>query len=382
MKRDDGISFKQMKTLEITQIIQELESELGLFDKGGVTLAPGGDLFIRPTTKEQQVKLLKVNYALNGTIMVTCTQPRSANNSRVTIHQVPTGDTDDEIYQTLKHHGYRVNSVYRFKIDRGSGKIPTTTVAIEFEGSAPKEILLNGISFSPRPYIPGPPRLRCTNCGGKHEDMPNCTAPSRCINCEGNHPASSPSCPQFLRMKIATRTQQSDITEKGITHYSHQSSHLTYSQVLRGNASSSAIDPETEIINGKIEAIQTELKQIRAELYKVKALEGKVANMDLTVRKVESTLSTLETGQLASNLKLDKICLILTKLLPNLDDEEMDIEQPVEDPSKGTSNVGSGSKTASTMTRLAPAKNQTNEGRDPASKKPKSSLDPKTTTRK
>ncbi|KAK4030716.1 hypothetical protein OUZ56_024055 [Daphnia magna] len=277
MKRDDGISFKQMKTVEITQIIQELESELGLFDKGGVTLATGGDLFIRQTTKEQQMKLLKVNHVLNGTVMVTFTQSRSANNSRVTIHQVPTGDTDDEIYLTLKQQGYKVNS----------------------------------------------------------------------------------------------------ISEKGTTHHSHQSSNLTYSQALRGNASTSAIDPETEIINGKIEAIQTELKQIRAELCKVKALEGKVASMDLTVRNVESSLNTLETGQLASNLKLDKICLLLTKLLPNLDEEEMDIEQPVENPSKG-----SGLKTPSTMTRLAPAKNQNNEGLDPASKKPKSSLDPKTTTRK
>lgn len=183
-------------------------------------------------------------------------------------------------------------------------------------------------------------------------------------------------------MKIAIRTQPSQISEKGTTHHSHQSSNLTYSQALRGNASTSAIDPETEIINGKIEAIQTELKQIRAELCKVKALEGKVASMDLTVRNVESSLNTLETGQLASNLKLDKICLLLTKLLPNLDEEEMDIEQPVEKPSKGTSNVGSGLKTPSTMTRLAPAKNQNNEGLDPASKKPKSSLDPKTTTRK
>lgn len=212
--------------------------------------------------------------------------------------------------------------------------------------------------------------------------MPNCTVPARCINCEGNHPASSSSCPKFLRMKIAIRTQPSQISEKGTTHHSHQSSNLTYSQALRGNASTSAIDPETEIINGKIEAIQTELKQIRAELCKVKALEGKVASMDLTVRNVESSLNTLETGQLASNLKLDKICLLLTKLLPNLDEEEMDIEQPVENPSKGTSNVGSGLKTPSTMTRLAPAKNQNNEGLDPASKKPKSSLDPKTTTRK
>lgn len=149
MKNDDGKSFKQMKTIEITQIIEELESNLGVFEKGGVTIAPGGVLFIKPTTKIQQLQLLKVTYTLNGKIMVICTEPKSANSTRVTIHQVPTGDTDEEMYLALKNHGYNVNSVYRFETDRSAENIPTPTVAIEFEGSVPKEILLNDISFTP-----------------------------------------------------------------------------------------------------------------------------------------------------------------------------------------------------------------------------------------
>ncbi|EFX73471.1 hypothetical protein DAPPUDRAFT_253141 [Daphnia pulex] len=32
----------------------------------------------------------------------------------------------------------------------------TQTVALEFEGLSPSEILLNGIRFIPRPYRPGP----------------------------------------------------------------------------------------------------------------------------------------------------------------------------------------------------------------------------------
>jgi hypothetical protein len=43
-----------MKTLEISEIVQELESELGTFEKGGVTIAAGGDLFIHPITKKQK----------------------------------------------------------------------------------------------------------------------------------------------------------------------------------------------------------------------------------------------------------------------------------------------------------------------------------------
>jgi hypothetical protein len=35
IKREDGKSFRQMKSKEIAEIVNELEEELGLFEKGG-----------------------------------------------------------------------------------------------------------------------------------------------------------------------------------------------------------------------------------------------------------------------------------------------------------------------------------------------------------
>jgi hypothetical protein len=49
-----------MKTLKISEIVQESESELGIFEKGGVTIAAGEDLFIHHITKKQKTELIQV----------------------------------------------------------------------------------------------------------------------------------------------------------------------------------------------------------------------------------------------------------------------------------------------------------------------------------
>lgn len=127
-----------------------------MFDKGGVTVAVGGDIFIRPSTEDQQHKLLVVNFVLNGKIMVTCSLPKSACRTRVTIHPVLTGDTEEEILHALENRGYPIKSVYRFKTARGSSETTAPTVALDFNGSALSEIFLNGMRFNARPYVPGP----------------------------------------------------------------------------------------------------------------------------------------------------------------------------------------------------------------------------------
>ena len=88
------------------------------------------------------------------------------------------------------------------------------------------------------------------------------------------------------------------------------------------------INPETEILKGKVEALQTDLAGIKAELAKVKTLEAKVGKLDTTVNHVRESLATLEKGQQTSNSKLDRLVLLLTKLLPDTDTEDMDTSQP------------------------------------------------------
>ena len=116
IKRDDGKSFKEMKSIEISHIVQDLESNPGKFEKYGVTIASGGDFFIRPITEDRQQKLLQEKFVLGGKIMVTCSLPKSASGSRVTIHQVPTGNPEEDIFQALQDRGYQIKSVFRFEI--------------------------------------------------------------------------------------------------------------------------------------------------------------------------------------------------------------------------------------------------------------------------
>lgn len=110
IRRTDGKTFKIMKSQEIGQITSELENKLGLF-ASRISIAPGGDLFIRPSTLDQQQDLLKTTEVLDG-IKISCSLPRSHGTSKVVIHGVPLGDTDEEILKDLGSD-YQINYVRR-----------------------------------------------------------------------------------------------------------------------------------------------------------------------------------------------------------------------------------------------------------------------------
>ena len=56
-------------------------------------------------------------------------------------------------------------------------------------------------------------------------------------------------------------------------------------------------------------------------IHKFQALQTKVEKLDSTVRRVQKSFNTLQTGQKSSSDKLGKLCLLITKLLPNTDSE-------------------------------------------------------------
>jgi virulence-associated protein VagC len=112
MKRDENTTFKNMKSDQISLIINELELKYGRFDK--VSIAQGVDLIIRPSSTKQQDELLKTTSVLNDSIEVSCSLPNSFTKQRMVIRQVPTGDTDEDIHLALKQKGYKVTIVHRF----------------------------------------------------------------------------------------------------------------------------------------------------------------------------------------------------------------------------------------------------------------------------
>jgi len=97
---------------------------------------------------------------------------------------------------------------------------------------------------------------KCQNCGSNHNDMTNCTEPPYCANCKGDLPASSLSCPQFIRWKMMNKTEKRNEP----THQDTKG--RTYRDVAKTNLEEHHPDPEVEILRSKIDAMQTEMKMI------------------------------------------------------------------------------------------------------------------------
>lgn len=260
-----------MKSSEIADIIQELEQKFGRFEKGKVTIAAGEDLLIRPTTSKQQGNLLDTNRLLKDAIEVTTSLPNSVTKKRIIIRHVPTCDTSEDILQALNRKGYQVTNDDRFNTNKGTQQLPSTTVALEFEGPPLQQILLNGLVFRTEAQRSSPLRCKkcqrightknhcdkeqvCTNCGKAHESTDNCTTAPRCVNCNGGHPSSSPSCPKFTQIRTISRANEGN--EKQVT----------YSETARKNLSAAAVNPKTEILKDQEQAIQTEMQRFRTEV--------------------------------------------------------------------------------------------------------------------
>jgi hypothetical protein len=96
-------------------------------------------------------------------------------------------------------------------------------------------------------------------------------------------------------------------------------------------------------------------------------LEVQVATLDSTVNKIQSSYNSLEAGKQASNSKLDKLCFLLTRLLPDLDAEEMDTSQSDGDAQNSQKSTSGQQKIPSTR---IPSRS---ESSDPASKKSRNS---------
>ncbi|GFN84085.1 nucleic-acid-binding protein from mobile element jockey [Plakobranchus ocellatus] len=103
------------------------------------------------------------------------------------------------------------------KVRRGKDKFQTDTVVLTFDSpKSPNRICAGNLTFNVRPYAPL--RMRffkcqrngndrdscqktaavCVRCGKSVHVERDCSANPHCINCRGDHSASSKTCPKFL----------------------------------------------------------------------------------------------------------------------------------------------------------------------------------------
>ena len=184
-----------------------------------------GSLLIE-VTKNIQSRLLLETQTFLG-IEVDAEAHRSLNISKGVIrdyHQDLRDMTEEEIKNELSSQG--VTQVSRFILKKEGKEIKTNTLFITFDRHTPPEKLKIGYYIvNVQPYIPNPLRCfqcqkfghskkwcknnqACWKCGSEGHDGSECTSETTCcLNCKGDHYASSKSCPIWIQEKEIQRVK-------------------------------------------------------------------------------------------------------------------------------------------------------------------------------
>ena len=176
-------------------------------------------LMVELRSLEQLKKLESISTFVD--IPVTVSAHKSLNSSRGVIRHRDLRDcSETEIVEEMAN----VTHARRISVRRGEDMVKTDTIVLTFDSPKPPTTIRAGyLSLNVRPYIPTPMRCYkchryghgkeyckktsavCVRCGKTGHPEADCSADPFCINCRGDHPASSKSCPKFLEEQAILR---------------------------------------------------------------------------------------------------------------------------------------------------------------------------------
>lgn len=175
-----------------------------------------GHLLLELAEKEQVSKLSEL--ARIGDTTVTISVHRSLNTSRGGISEEDfLGLSDKELLEGFQDQD--VIKVQRIVIRRNDQEVPTKHVVLSFGTSEmPTSLEAGYVKINIRPYIPNPRRCfkcqrfghashscrgkeTCAKCSENDYTAINCASLPLCVNCKGDHPAYSRSCPSWKKEK-------------------------------------------------------------------------------------------------------------------------------------------------------------------------------------
>ncbi|GFN87513.1 RNA-directed DNA polymerase from mobile element jockey [Plakobranchus ocellatus] len=212
------ISSKGSAKVASFKIHRELKSILG-DETIEVTKLGSGDLMVELKSNDQAKKLGAIATFLD--IPVTVSPHKSLNSSKGVIRSRDLRCcSEEEMVEELSG----VTHAWRIKLRRGEDKIQTDTVVLTFDSPKPPSRIRAGyLTLDVRPYVPLPmrcykcqryghgkdrckkPAAVCVRCGkGGHVER-DCSADPHCVNCKGDHTASSKTCPKFLEEQSILR---------------------------------------------------------------------------------------------------------------------------------------------------------------------------------
>ena len=130
---------------------------------------------------------------------------------------------EDELQKELEHAGVIKAKVITSR--RNDTLSKTATIILTFKGTdLPKYIYAAYLKFKVRAYVPPPKRCfkcqkyghlgkvckhkaLCAKCGVDFHGDTECSNPTKCVNCNGNHAAYDRSCPRFTKEKALSKIQ-------------------------------------------------------------------------------------------------------------------------------------------------------------------------------
>ncbi|GBO30337.1 hypothetical protein AVEN_270405-1 [Araneus ventricosus] len=116
----------------------------------------------------------------------------------------------------------------------------------------------------------------CHSCGAIHSGI--CQVPQKCINCQGEHSATSKGCPLYIKeQNIMELKCRNHLTTAEARRIYNQSAKFNYASAVKANAPINDIEGQ---INGKMEAMLLKMNEkIESVIQTINAKMEQQANM-------------------------------------------------------------------------------------------------------
>lgn len=322
----EDLAFEQINTIKMRKSIQSIVKSSDLLD---IKKLKNGTLLVKAVNDAQVDQLIKTSNIEQYHVL--CYLHKQLNSSKGVINCLDLMiNTVEEIKEELAAQG--VIDVYRITSRKSGVPKPTPTLILTFSSQTmPTTVFIGFHKLNVREYVQNPLRCFkcqrfghsklhckgvdiCVSCGVEAHGDEACKSSVSCVNCKGNHSASSRDCPVWRKEKriqeIIAKEHISITEAKKRCENIHQTVNQNLS--FASAAASPSLKSELETLKKQNEDL-TNTNKILLE-----KLASQAENMD----KMQNSIDQLTK-------------LLHSKLLPDIEPaSNMEIETPLVDKQK------------------------------------------------
>ena len=229
-------------------------------------------IVVEVSSRQQSINLLDTKNLHDIPVEITAHRTMNTCKGVVTCNFVE-DLTDKEMLENLNDTHQRVKDITRITTMKDGKKTPTNTFIVTFnQESIPDKMYIGSCRVSVRKYIPNPRRCyrcqkfrhtakfcketesKCGRCGQIGHEHDGCDETPCCVNCKGDHPSSSRTCPVWKHEKsiVELQVHQSISFYEAVKRIENQSNsksnfQTSYSAIVSSSNSSAKTTERQEI---------------------------------------------------------------------------------------------------------------------------------------